>query len=67
MKALISAFALLSFVAATTIPTVADAQLAQTTPAQKKAAQKHAQKAADTKKKAAAARKKRMAPKNDDQ
>jgi hypothetical protein len=64
MKALISAFALLSFVAVTTIPYLANAQLIQTTPAKKKEAQKHAQKAADAKKKAAAAKKKRMAPKD---
>lgn len=46
MKALISAFALLSFVAASTIPYVAaNAQTVQSTPAKKKAAKKPVKKA----------------------
>ena len=60
MKALISAFALLSFVAATTVPYVANAQLIQTTAAKKKEAEKRAKKTSDAKKKKKAAAKKRM-------
>lgn len=51
MKALISAFALLAFVAASTVPYVAaNAQTTQTTPTKKKAAKKHVKKAATHKK-----------------
>ena len=50
MKALISAFALLSFVAASTIPYVAaNAQTTQSTPMKKKVAKKHVKKASTKK------------------
>ena len=50
MKALISVFALLSFIAATTVPYVANARLTETTAGQKKEAQKHAKKTSAAKK-----------------
>jgi hypothetical protein len=46
MKALITAFALLSFVGATTVPFVAHAATEKTTPVKKKIAKKHVKKAA---------------------
>ncbi len=63
MKALISAFALLSFVAASTIPYVsANAQTTQsTTMTKKKTAKKPVKKASSTKKKTSTKKKKAMA------
>lgn len=61
MKALISAFALLSFVAASTIPYVAaNAQTVQSTTAKKKTTKKHVKKTSATKKKAGAKKRKKM-------
>jgi hypothetical protein len=45
MKALITAFALLSFVGATTVPFVAHAATEKTAPVKKKVAKKHVKKA----------------------
>jgi hypothetical protein len=45
MKALITAFALLSFVGATTVPFVAQAATEKASPVKKKAATKHVKKA----------------------
>jgi hypothetical protein len=50
MKALITAFALLSFVGATTVPFVAHAATEKTSPIKKKVAKKHVKKAASHKK-----------------
>jgi hypothetical protein len=61
MKALISVFALLSFIAATTVPYVANARLTETTVGQKKEAQKHAKKTSAAKKRAIAAKKRHNA------
>jgi hypothetical protein len=46
MKALITVFALLSFIGATTVPFVAHAATEKTSPVKKKVAKKHVKKAA---------------------